>query len=163
MSPASVMSVKRPGDEKRCLSINPPEGYSQITSLTITDPPTCGDRRDIGSLVRDDRSHLEASILGWTGGRRSDPLRLTAHAWLGFVCTSRGRNPPVPGPHSPMSPPTPLSGDRRQDLGALADRGPDPRPTLPRLVLAGRTVARPAHTVDDSAGRRTDVPGKSKA
>ena len=36
-------------------------------------------------------------------------------------------------------------------------------PDLPRLVLAGRTVARPAHTVDDSAGRRTDVPGKSKA
>ena len=36
-------------------------------------------------------------------------------------------------------------------------------PLLPRLVLAGRTVARPAHTVDDSAGRRTDVPGKSKA
>ena len=34
---------------------------------------------------------------------------------------------------------------------------------MPRLVLAGRTVARPAHTVDDSAGRRTDVPGKSKA
>lgn len=37
------------------------------------------------------------------------------------------------------------------------------RPHMPRLVLAGRTVARPAHTVDDSAGRRTDVPGKSKA
>lgn len=36
-------------------------------------------------------------------------------------------------------------------------------PIMPRLVLAGRTVARPAHTVDDSAGRRTDVPGKSKA
>ena len=33
---------------------------------------------------------------------------------------------------------------------------------MPRLVLAGRTVARPAHTVDDSAGRRTDVPGKEQ-
>ena len=33
----------------------------------------------------------------------------------------------------------------------------------PLLVLAGRTVPRPAHTVDAVAGSRTDVPGKIRA
>ncbi len=56
----------------------------------------------------------------------------------------------------------------RREVGPLPDAPTSAaesaeHPLLPQVVLAGRTVARPAHTVDDSAGRRTDVPGKSKA